>query len=51
MDRGASATVEMEAIPAGGALVRAAANLFVQRPLGRNVRQSLENLKHLVESQ
>jgi hypothetical protein len=50
-DRGASATVEMEVIPAGGALVRAAANLFVQRPLRRNVRQSLENLKHVVESQ
>ena len=50
-DRGASATVEMEVIPAGGALVRAAANLFVQRPLRRNVRQSLENLKHMVEAQ
>ncbi len=49
-DGGASATVEMEVIPAGGPLVGLAANLFVQRPLRRNVRQSLENLKRLVET-
>ena len=49
-DGGASLTVDMEVVPAGGPFVRAAANLFVQRPLRRNVRQSLENLKRLVES-
>jgi hypothetical protein len=50
VDGVASATVEMEVIPAGGPLVRLAADLFVQRPLRRNVRQSLENLKRLVET-
>ena len=49
-DGGTLVTEEMEVIPAGGALVRLAANLFVQRPLRRNVHQSLENLKRLVES-
>lgn len=47
---GSSATVEMEVVPSGGPLVRLAADLFVQRPLRRNVRRSLENLKRLVES-
>ena len=51
VDGGALATVEMEVVPAGGAWIRVAANLFVQRPLRRNVRQSLENLKRLVESE
>ena len=37
-------------MPSGGALVRMAADLFVQRPLRRNVHQSLENLKRLVEA-
>lgn len=46
---GASVTVEMEVVPAGGALTRAAARLLVQRPLRRNVRRSLDNLKRLVE--
>ncbi len=50
-DGGACATVEMEVIPAGGPLVGLVANLFVQRPLRRNVHQSLENLKRLVEAQ
>ena len=50
-DGGTLVTEEMEVIPAGGALVRLAANLFVQRPLRRNVHQSLENLKRLVESE
>jgi hypothetical protein len=50
VDGGASATVEMEVVPSGGVLVRVAANLFVQRPMRRNVHQSLENLKRLVES-
>jgi hypothetical protein len=49
-DGGASVTVEMEVVPAGGALVRVAADLFVQRPMRRNVHQSLENLKRLAES-
>jgi uncharacterized protein YndB with AHSA1/START domain len=49
-DGGTLVTEEMEVIPTGGALVRLAANLFVQRPLRRNVHQSLENLKRLVES-
>jgi hypothetical protein len=40
----------MEVVPAGGALVRVAADLFVQRPMRRNVHQSLENLKRLAES-
>jgi hypothetical protein len=40
----------MEVVPAGGALVRLAADLLVQRPLRRNVHQSLENLKRLIES-
>ena len=50
VDGGTLVTEEMEMIPAGGALVRLAADLFVQRPLRRNVHQSLENLKRLVES-
>ena len=49
-DGGTSVTVEMEVVPAGGAFVRMAANLFVQRPLRRNVHQSLENLKRLAET-
>ncbi len=48
-DGGSFVTVEMEAQPQGGAFTRMAANLFVQRPLRRNVRRSLENLKRLVE--
>lgn len=46
---GTFVTGELEVIPAGGPLVRLAADLFVQRPLRRNVHQSLENLKRLVE--
>jgi len=49
-DGGTSVAIEMDAQPAGGALVRAAATLFVQRPLRRNVHQSLWNLKRLAES-
>ena len=49
-DGGASVTVEMEVVPEGGPVVRMAANLLVQRPLRRNVHQSLENLRRLVES-
>jgi hypothetical protein len=49
-DGGTLVTEEMEVIPAGGALIRLAADLFVQRPLRRNVQQSLENLKRLVET-
>jgi hypothetical protein len=51
VDGGALATVEMEVVPAGAVWIRVAANLFVQRPLRRNVHQSLENLKRLVESE
>jgi hypothetical protein len=49
-DEGASVTVEMEVVPAGGALVRVAADHFVQRPMRRNVHQSLGNLMRLVET-
>ena len=51
VDGGSSVTVEMEVVPGGGPLIRLAADLFVQRPLRRNVHQSLENLKRLVESE
>jgi coenzyme Q-binding protein COQ10 len=46
---GTMVTDEMEVVPAGGPVVRLAANLFVQRQLRRNHHQSLVNLKQLVE--
>ena len=49
-DGGTSVTEDMEVVPAGGALKRLAADLFVQKQLRRNQHQSLENLKRLVES-
>ena len=50
VDGGSSVTVEMTVLPGGGPPIRLAADLFVQRQLRRNVHQSLENLKRLVES-
>jgi coenzyme Q-binding protein COQ10 len=46
---GVSVTVELQSDPASGPFMKTVANLFFQRPFQRNTRQSLLNLKRLVE--
>jgi hypothetical protein len=50
-DGGTLVAQEMEVSPLQGIFSRLAARLFVERMLTRNDRQSLENLKRLVESE